>query len=271
MRSLHVAVAQVHSKVGDVDGNLDRMRRQVLSAGAVGVEAILFAETSVHAYDLSPDNLALAEPTDGPIGRRLSRLAAENRMAILAGFLERDGDRVYNSHLVAWPDGRLGCQRKHSLTPGEIEKGLTRGPRERTVFDFNGVRAAVVICADTGIEGLSADLARLGVEYRFIPTAGGGKLEEMLHESALSRAEARAAYAKDRTCVFKPEAVLDEKDCPLCGFASANALGYDGRSACHRGHCMIVDNDRVLRAQIPGTNVLEHQQDQMVHAEIRFA
>ena len=33
---------------------------------------------------------------------------------------------------------------------------------------------------------------------------------------------------------------------------------------------MIVDNQQVMRAQIPGTIVLEHMQDQMVHARLDF-
>jgi len=36
------------------------------------------------------------------------------------------------------------------------------------------------------------------------------------------------------------------------------------------GHCIIMDNDGTLRAQIPGTLIIEHQQDQMVHANLTF-
>jgi hypothetical protein len=38
----------------------------------------------------------------------------------------------------------------------------------------------------------------------------------------------------------------------------------------HQGHCSIVDKNRVLRAQIPGTNVVEHFLDQMAHAVLYF-
>lgn len=39
---------------------------------------------------------------------------------------------------------------------------------------------------------------------------------------------------------------------------------------CHMGHCMIVDNRGVMRTQLPGTPVLEHQQDLMTHAVLQF-
>ena len=64
--------------------------------------------------------------------------------------------------------------------------------------------------------------------------------------------------------------ILDEKECPATGFTSANALGPVGRQTCHQGHCMIVDHQRVMRAQIPGTIVLEHMEDQMIHARLQF-
>jgi predicted amidohydrolase len=204
------------------------------------------------------------------IGRRLSDLAAAHRLTILAGFFEREDSRVYNSQLVAWPDGRRACQRKHNLTEWERAAGLAEGPRERTLFDFGGVRCAILVCADVGIPGLGPALAQQGVEFLFIPTGGGGKKEEMLHESDLDTPAGRAAYARDRTAVFKPEAFVEPKEAVMTAFASANALGYDGRATYHRGHCMIVDRHGVLRAQLAGTNVLEHQQDQMVHAVLSF-
>lgn len=71
--------------------------------------------------------------------------------------------------------------------------------------------------------------------------------------------------------VFKPDALVNLKKDGGIGFASANALGPVGRETCHMGHCMIVDNQGVMRAQIPGTPILEHQQDRMVHARLNFA
>jgi hypothetical protein len=86
----------------------------------------------------------------------------------------------------------------------------------------------------------------------------------------LATPEGQKAYAENRPRVFKPEPFLDEEECPDTGFTAANALGPVGERTCHQGHCMIVDNQRVMRAQVPGTNVLEHQQDQMIHAELSF-
>jgi predicted amidohydrolase len=272
MKRLHVAAAQIHSGGPRAD-TLRRMERQVAAASAVGADLILFAEGALHGYDydLTPDLLAAAaEPIDGPGCREVVRIARTHGCAVLTGFMEADGTGFYNSVLVARPDGTVGVQRKHILTAGEKKAGLAQGPAERTVFEFNAVRVAVVICADCSIPGLYDALRAQGVEYRLCPTGGGGKIQDMLHEDALLTPEGRQAYTANRPRVFKTEAILSVEDCPLCGFTAANALGPAGVRTCHQGHCMIVDNQRVMRAQIPGTIVLEHQQDQMIHADLTF-
>lgn len=271
-RSLHVAAAQVHSG-GPVGETLRRIERQIAAAAGVGAELILFAEGALQGYDYdmtAETARRAAEPADGPNCSVVSAMARRYRITTLVGFLEREDDRVYNSVLIASPDGSCRVGRKHALTQGELAAGLTPGPKPRPVVEVAGVRCAVVICADGGIDGLHEDLRAQGVDYRLCPTAGGGTVSDMLHEADLVRPEARRAYEVNRPRVFKTEAILDEKECPYTGFASANALGPAGRRTCHQGHCMIVDNARVMRAQIPGTIVLEHMQDQMIHAALTF-
>jgi predicted amidohydrolase len=270
--TLHVAAAQIHSG-GGVEDTLQRLERQVASAAAVGVEVILFSECVLHGfdYDFTMESVrSLAEPVSGPTCSQVVKMAKRYKVAILAGFFERDADAMYNSHLVARPDGSRTVQRKHALTEGELQAGLARGPAERTIFTFNGVRTAIIVCSDCSIEGLHDKLRKQNVMYRFCPTAGGGKIADCLHEEDLRTPTGRRRYEENRPRVFITNAILDETKCPHTGFTAANALGPVGRQTCHQGHCMIVDNDRVMRAQIPGTIVLEHMQDQMIHAQLNF-
>ena len=273
MRTLHVSSTQIYSG-GGIDDILERVERQVKSAAAVGVEVLLFAEAAMHGYDshMSGDTLkTLAEPVNGANCQKISALAENHNMAILIGFFENDDGEFYNSHLVATPDGKRRVQRKHMLTRDELAMGLTKGPAERTVFEFNGVKAAILICADTSIENRHKILHEQGVEYQFIPAGGGGNIADYLHERDLVDDKVRDTYIAKRPDVFKAEAIVSEEECPYIGYTAANALGRAGETVCHQGHCMIVDNNRVLRAQISGTLILEHQQDQMIHAELNFA
>jgi len=271
-RTLHMAVAQIHSG-GPIPQTVLRAGRQIEAAAAVGAELILFSECALHGYDydMSSESVrSIAEPLAGPNCSLIQELAQRHRITVLMGFLESDAGAVHNSMLISSPDGTCRAARKHVLTPTELAAGLTPGPRQRDIVEINGVRSAVIICADGGIDGLHEDLRIQGVDYRLCPTGGGGNISDMLHAADLESAEGRSLYSGNRPRVFKTEAILDETECPFTGFASANALGPVGRQTCHQGHCMIVDNQRVLRAQIPGTIVLEHMQDQMAHALLAF-
>jgi predicted amidohydrolase len=271
-RSLHLAVAQIHSG-GPISETIDRAERQISAASAVGADLILFSECALHGYDydMSPESVrAVAEPVEGPHCRKIHEFAKQHQISVLIGFFENDAGSIFNSMLIARPDGSLRAARKHVLTASELFAEITPGHREREVFEINGVRCALIICADGGIEGLSEDLQRQGVDYRLCPTGGGGKVADMLRTHELQSSEGRSRYENNRPRVFNITPILSENDCPFSGFASANALGPVGNQTCHQGHCMIVDNQRVMRAQIPGTIVLEHMQDQMVHARLDF-
>jgi predicted amidohydrolase len=249
------------------------MERQVAAAAVVGAEVILFSECVVTGYDYCwtrEQVRALGQPATGENCSRIRELAAKHGLAIIAGFVEREADNFYNSALVARPDGTYGVQRKHVLTKGELDCGLVPGPEHRTVFEFNGIKTTIIICADGGMKELHEKLENRGVQYRFCPTGGGGKVSDMLHETDLDTGAGRQKYRSNRPRVFNTKAILTRKECPYIGFTAANALGPVGKETCHQGHCMIVDNRRVMRAQIPGTIVLEHQQDQMIHAALNF-
>lgn len=268
MREIRVAVAQIHAKVGKIEENLSRIRQQVLIAGAAKADALLLPETCIHAYDMCPENLALAFTPDHHALTSLRQWSYDNKLVIMAGFIEKNGEKYYNSHYLAFPDGRVVVERKCNITDPEKAAGITPGERRRKIFIINNITCALLICADSGMEGIFPELEELGVELRFHPTAGGGTRQEMLTIAELTSPESEEKYQKDRERVFDIRAF--NRDNRPHAFASANAVGDDGHLAVHRGHCMIVDRDGVMRAQIPGTNILEHHCDQIISTVLSF-
>ena len=269
MRTIHVGVAQVQSKAFDPWGNLARMERQIKAAAAVGVEAIVFAETCIHAYCLYPESLALAEPIDGPICTRILEWAKDYNLVIMAGMLEKSAEGIHNSHIVAYPSGTIFPVRKHILTPFEIDAKLVPGQRERRIFEINGVRCGLLVCADSGAEGIFEEMKDQGIEMLFIGTAGGGYRKDYLTETDMETAEGLLKYIDNRPRVFIPHAVVPAHEFRMA-MASANALGDDGAFMTHQGHCLIFDRHRIVRAQIQGTIVADHFLDQMAHANLYF-
>ena len=267
-----MAVAQV-GWAGTIYRTLERIEKQVACAANVGADVLLLPERVLHGCDndISPETTAdTAEKLGGKTCGCVVELAQKYSLAILAGFIERDGDNYYISQLVAQPDASRQVQRKY--TPNEIETkgGIIPATGERNVFIFNGIKTAILICSDSGISHIDMTLASVGVKYLFIPTGGGGNVQDMIHEQDLMTTEGRQKYAQARSKVFIADAIYNSDKNRKIGFASANAVGPVGKQTCHQGHCLIVDDRRVVRAQIPGTIVLEHMHNQMAHAVLNF-
>ena len=178
MRDIRVATVQFQHAPGDKAYNLGRVRHFVAEAARGGVEIIAFPEMCLtgywHTRKLSRDEFAaLAEPVaDGALSQELLRLSREHGMTIGAGLVERgDGDRFYNSYLVAMPDGRWAVHRKLHVFVSEF---LSPGDHY-TVFDTpHGCRVGVLICYDNNIVENARATALAGAEILLAPHQTGG-------------------------------------------------------------------------------------------------
>jgi predicted amidohydrolase len=176
--TIRAASVQFQHAPGDKRANLATIERFVAAAAEQQAELIAFSECCISGYwhlrHLSRDEmLALAEPVfDGPSSQRLMQLAREYRMTIGAGLVERDHeDRLYNTYVVAMPDGRFARHRKlHVFVNPHLVPG-----NEYTVFALpNGVRVGVLICYDNNLIENARATALLGAEVLLAPHQTGG-------------------------------------------------------------------------------------------------
>jgi len=119
MARLRVALAQLNLVVGDLDGNADHLIAAVKAAEADGCDLVAFPELSITGYP--PEDLLLKPGFVADNVEVLARVAAATgRCAALVGFVERDGDRLYNAAAVC-ADGRVvGTYRKRELPNYEV-------------------------------------------------------------------------------------------------------------------------------------------------------
>ena len=102
----------------------------------------------------------------------IARAAEEHGIYVIAGFAEREGDRLYNSCVLLGPDGSVvGRQRKLGL--GLMERkhfGFSPG-RELKVFETELGKIGIGVCADFwGPMNVGRQLVRLGAEIIFNPS-----------------------------------------------------------------------------------------------------
>lgn len=178
MEDVRVALAQVECLTGETDVNLEKHRRSAALAAEAGARIICFPELSLTGYpnvDALPHDLA--QPLDGELGRAMAALSVETGITLLAGLLERDSSGViYNTQLVAGPNGLVGGYRKTHVPNSEIHR-FYHGDDLR-VFTSGGVSFGIQICYDNHFPEVSRILALRGAEIIFCPYASPGPCSE---------------------------------------------------------------------------------------------
>ncbi|HYN84464.1 MAG TPA: nitrilase family protein [Pyrinomonadaceae bacterium] len=178
MRNIRVASVQLHHSPGDKRSNLSKVEDFVGRAARERVELIAFPEMYVtgywHVRNLPREDVdALAEPVPaGPTTAALLALSRQHNMTIGAGLVERAEDgSLYNSYVVAMPDGRAARHRKlHAFEGPHMRSGDSY-----TVFDTpHGCRVGVLICYDNNIVENARVTALMGAEILLAPHQTGG-------------------------------------------------------------------------------------------------
>ena len=107
--------------------------------------------------------LRLSEEVPGPSSEKLAELAVKKNMAIVTGFAERSGTEVYNSALLATPDGQLKIYRKNHLFHEE-KLFFTPGDLGFPVFHVKGVKTGRLVCFDHLFPEAARTLALQGAQ-----------------------------------------------------------------------------------------------------------
>jgi len=172
MTNIKVSAAQFENRSGDKEFNLSRIEELSEKASLQGSQIVLFHECSVTGYTFARklsgrEMLNLAEfVPDGNSVTRLTRIAANNDIVILAGLFEKDGDnKIYKTCICVSKNGLVAKHRK--LHPF-INKFLTPGD-SYTVFDLFGWKCGILICYDNNIIENVRATALLGADIIFMP------------------------------------------------------------------------------------------------------
>lgn len=285
-RTLNIAIGSTCSRPGDVAGNLAQIAALAQMAGGCGCRLLLTPELSATGYGGYPEVLAAAEEAGkGPIYETLARLAGAQDLVLLAGFAEREGDETYLSHYAVYPDGRFAVQRKHRVTPRErpFSPGVelyyddteeighvTPGMERLNVFTVDGVRCALIICADFGLKNLHGLLDERRVDLLLLPTGAGGSMEDKVTDAVLRTPEGREKHR-----AFYNEALLYGDSLVDClrhrrGFAAVNQCGFDGRDFYHGGSGSIISPFGELVALIPGINNVDRAVPRFACGQVSF-
>jgi predicted amidohydrolase len=190
-----VAVLQMVSGPGDVAGNVDRLVQLIEEYGPLA-DLVVAPELVTTGYDLKllhERGRELGEPADGPTVQRLREVVDRVCTTAVIGFLEQDGDQLYDSLVTIGPDGILGVYRKSHLYPPEL--AVFSAGQSLGVVDTPAGVVGPLVCFEHAFPEVATTLALAGAQILVIPSAVPLDYEHVLHLRTRARAQDNQIFA----------------------------------------------------------------------------
>ena len=175
MRDINIASAQFQTRDGDKAYNLSRIEALVDKAAGEGARIVSFHELCITSYTYlsklsRAELLEVAEEVpSGESIRELIRIAGKYKVALLAGLVERENEKIFNTYVCVTGDGFVAKFRKlHPFISSYLSPG-----NEYVVFDLYGWKCGILICYDNNVIENVRATSLLGAEIIFMPHVTG--------------------------------------------------------------------------------------------------
>ena len=189
---------------GDFHANMAAIETAILDAFGSGGELLVLPELATSGYYLTTGEAKACalEENSGAFHRWGALLPRKG--VVVVGFVESDGDTLYNSVAVITADGPVAVYRKSHLW--DSERDLFRaGSRAAPVVDTPVGRLGILICYDLEFPEMPRNLALRGAEIIVVPTnwplvsrPNGEHPPEIIQAMAAARASRVAIVCCDR-------------------------------------------------------------------------
>lgn len=169
---LKIAIAQIEPWVGDIDGNIARIRAARAEAAVKGADLAIFCELVVSGYP--PEDLV-----NKPAYQRACRAAvkaladdtADGGPAMIVGAPWVEGGALYNAAFLL-AEGNIAETIFKARLPNygvfDEPRWFTPGPGPAPCL-FKGVKLGLMICEDMWLPGAGESLAEAGAELFIVP------------------------------------------------------------------------------------------------------
>ncbi len=237
--TLVLAIAQINPTVGDVDGNVERIRAARAEVPDAGL--VVCGELAVAGYP--PEDLVLRRSFQDHIEGAVATLARDTAgggPALLVGAPWRHDGGLYNAALLLDGGEIAAIRLKHALPNYGVfdeKRVFAAGPLPEPV-DFRGARLGVMVCEDMWGPGVARHLRREGAEIFVV--LNGSPFE-------IDKPNVRYELAADRVV----EACIPLVYVNLVG--GQDELVFDGASFVLDGHGRLRDRAPAWRTSVTAT------------------
>jgi len=194
--SLKIALAQINFLVGNIDANVNNIiKAAVYARDQLNADIIVFPELTITGYPaedllLRADFIATA---NNAVYQLVDRVAG---IALVVGFPERDGNKLYNSAVVLHQGVMLARYRKQALPNYGVfdeQRYFTAG-NQPCVFEFNGTFIGLTICEDVWKSGTIDATKQAGAELLLTLNASPFNSGKIHQREAIICQQVKAAH-----------------------------------------------------------------------------
>ncbi len=170
---LSIAIAQIAPVVGDIEGNVQRIRTARASAAADGADLVVFCELVISGYP--PEDLVQKPGFQRACREAVETLATETDdggPAIIIGAPWVNDGSLHNGALLL-DAGKIAAARYKVRLPNygvfDEPRRFTPGPAFPDPIPFRGVQLGLMICEDMWLPGAGEALREAGAEILIVP------------------------------------------------------------------------------------------------------
>lgn len=253
-----VALAQIQPTTSDKQANLHMFEDVLERAARMGANLVVFPELALTGYACGDGFFEVAEPVPGPATGQVAAIARTLGVHVIWGMPERGLPGViYNSAVLAGPDGYIGTWRKHTLPGHATDRGgagafpdrrFFRSGHRSPVFETPVGRIGMLVCYDIFFPEIARLLTLKGADL-LVGISGSPAFERNIFEPLV------LARAMENTIPF----------------AYCNLAGMEGDIAYWGGSRLIGPGDMVTR--VPGSPVIcqaAYDVEDLVCGEVDF-
>jgi NAD+ synthase len=170
---LSIAMAQIAPTVGDIAGNVAKIRAGRAEAKKLGADLAVFCELVVCGYP--PEDLVRKPAFQRACREAVEALAkdtADGGPAMIVGAPWRNGGALHNAAFLL-EDGEIKATRYKVRLPNygvfDEPRVFVPGPFFPDVTEFRGVNLGLMVCEDMWVDGAGEHLAEQGAEFFIVP------------------------------------------------------------------------------------------------------
>lgn len=167
------AAVQTVPVFADRRANLTESLRLMEEGATKGARLVVFPELNLTGYcfDSRAEAEPFAEEVPGPSTDVLAAKARETNTYVVAGLLEREDDRIYNTAILIGPEGIvLHSYRKTHLPCLGVDRFVDPGEGPLEVVDTPIGRIGMLICYDNFFPEPARTLMLKGMDLLLLPT-----------------------------------------------------------------------------------------------------